>query len=236
MSARGQFLEISIPTDDIRASLEFYQRLGFTELPVNDIRSHYYAVVTDGRVAIGLHAGGYDETTLSFVWPDVARRVRALAEAGHEFSFVELGVDEFNEAGICSPDGHALRFMEARTFSRLRFADAPPTVIGHTVELSLRCADYGAAIEFWEAFDFVTDEEVSGEPSDGESVTLRAPGISLGLRADFRWAEPALRLATPEIQATLQELERRAITRRRSDDAWLIVAPEGTRLLLVDEE
>ena len=67
MSGIGTFLELSVPTDDIQASLEFYQRLGFTELTVNDIRTHYYAVVTDGRIAIGLHAGGFDEPALSFV-------------------------------------------------------------------------------------------------------------------------------------------------------------------------
>ncbi|TDJ47077.1 MAG: hypothetical protein E2O52_03670 [Gammaproteobacteria bacterium] len=47
-----------MPTDDIQASLEFYQRLDFTELNVNDVRTHYYAVVTDGRIAVGLHAEG----------------------------------------------------------------------------------------------------------------------------------------------------------------------------------
>ncbi len=202
---------------------------------MNDIRNHYYAVVTDGRVAIGLHASGYDEPTLSFVWRDVAQRVRGLKRKGYHFTCAELSVEEFNEAGICSPDGHALRFMEARTFSQLRFADAPATVIGRTIELSLRCSDYAVAIEFWKAFEFITDEDDIGDTSGCESVTLWAPGIALGLRPDFRWPEPGLRLAAPDIEATLEELDRREIERRRIANAWLIIAPEGTRLLLIDE-
>jgi catechol 2,3-dioxygenase-like lactoylglutathione lyase family enzyme len=109
MLNRGQFLEISVPTEDIQASREFYVHLGFTEIPVNDIREHFYAVVTDGRIAIGLHAGGHEEIALSFVWPDVARQVREFEDAGHEFTFVKLGHEEFNEAELLSPDAHPLR-------------------------------------------------------------------------------------------------------------------------------
>ena len=53
-------------------------------MSVNDIRSHYYAAVTDGRITIGLHGGGFEEPTLTFVSPDISGRARTLLEAGHE--------------------------------------------------------------------------------------------------------------------------------------------------------
>lgn len=230
---RGQFLELSIPSDDVSESLEFYRRLGFTELPVNDIRDHYYAVVTDGRIAIGLHGGGFHEPALSFVWPDVARHARDLEEAGHELTIVELGIDEFHEAGLYSPDAHVFHFMEARTFSRRRFADAAEPLPGRSAEIALRCSDYNAAIAFWAHADFVADDDTIAD-ADTDLVTLLAPGVVLGLRAGLRWPEPSLQFRPDDMETTRAELDRRDIAYRRTRDGWLITTPEGTRLLLVE--
>jgi len=235
MNNRGQFLEISIPTGDIRASLDFYQRLAFTELPVNDIREHYYAVVTDGRIAIGLHSHGYEQPSLTFVWPDVARQVRRFKDAGHEFEFARLGADDFHEAGVCSPDAHALRLLEARTFSRRRFADAGPTVLGQVTDISLRCIDYRLAVDFWQATGFIVDDDNDEDLAEREVVILRAPGIALALRRGFHWPEPTLRFTAPDLNVALAELDRREFERRRHGDGWVITAPEGTCLLLVPQ-
>jgi len=45
----------SLSTPDIQASLDFYLGLGFTSAEVGDAWSHPYAVVTDGRICLGLH-------------------------------------------------------------------------------------------------------------------------------------------------------------------------------------
>lgn len=237
MTNRGHFLELSVPTDDVRESLEFYQRLAFTELPVGDIREHHYAVVTDGRIALGLHGAGYEEPALSFVWPGIARHVRALEDAGHEFDLVELGDDEFHEAALCSPDGHTLRFMEAGTYSRNAFSDVPVTAIGRSTEITLRCTDFRAAGAFWQNADFIVDDDPAAEPGDAEPVTLRAPGVALGLRADHRWPDPAVRFWQPDIDATLEELDRRGIAHRRGGGGGdrIVTAPEGTRLVLTED-
>ncbi len=51
----GRFLEFSLATPDVRASLDFYTRLGFSEAEVGEAWPHPYAVVTDGRICLGLH-------------------------------------------------------------------------------------------------------------------------------------------------------------------------------------
>ena len=83
MSSLGQFLELSVPATDLAASLDFYLRLGFSELRVNDIRPGSYAAVTDGQIVIGLHGVGLEEPALTFVRPDLARHARALARRRH---------------------------------------------------------------------------------------------------------------------------------------------------------
>jgi len=51
----GRFLEFSLATPDIRASLDFYTGLGFSSADVGDAWPHPYAVVTDGRICLGLN-------------------------------------------------------------------------------------------------------------------------------------------------------------------------------------
>lgn len=233
MHDRGQFLELSVPTEDIQASLEFYMRLGFTEVPVNDIRDYYYAVVTDGRIAIGLHADGYEEITLSFVWPDVRRQVREFEDAGHELTFVKLGDDEFHEAELFSPDGHPLRLLEAPTFSRQSYTNTAATLVGRVIEITLRSDDDRTSSAFWQTAGLDTDEV----QDDAEDVTtLYAPGIVIGLRDTLRWREPLLRFRPDDPRETLDVLERRDIAHRRHPEGRLITTLEGLRLLIVADD
>jgi len=53
----GRFLEFSIATRDIRASVQFYEELGFRQLLTGDIWQHRYGVLTDGRLVIGSMSG-----------------------------------------------------------------------------------------------------------------------------------------------------------------------------------
>src|ERR1700754_1252964 len=71
-SVLGRFHEISISTADIRASVEFYERLGFTQAPATDTWTHPYGVLTDGRLFIGLHQRRSPSPTLTFVLPGIA--------------------------------------------------------------------------------------------------------------------------------------------------------------------
>ena len=48
---RGQ----PVHAPDVPASLAFYESLGFVQARVGDAWSHPYAVVTDGRLFLGLH-------------------------------------------------------------------------------------------------------------------------------------------------------------------------------------
>src|SRR5579875_2139452 len=51
----GQFLELALPTHDIAASVQFYERLGFSQRLTGDAWPHPYGVLGDGRIHLGLH-------------------------------------------------------------------------------------------------------------------------------------------------------------------------------------
>lgn len=224
MTAFGRFLELSVPAPDLLRSLAFYRALGFTELPTNDVRRWHYAVVTDGALAIGLHGAGFDEATLAFVRPNLARQVSALEQAGHEFELRRLGAEEFNEAALRTPDGHLILMMEARTWSPGDTGGG--SLLGRCAEVILECAGIAATRDFLTAAGFLPPNE---EPA---SLRLQVPGLTLGLQERGRAPGVALRYEPPDREALREALAALGIPTIRSGGEELLKAPEGTRLLL----
>jgi len=222
----GRFLELSVPTADIQASLGFYLALGFTELAVNDIRPYNYAAVTDGAIAIGLHGTGLEEPALTFVRPELAAHARALMAAGNEFAFQRLGEDDFHEVGLYGPDRVLLLMLEAPTFPEASAEDAPAGVLGRAVETSLGTRDIEAAAAFWEGSALV-----AGPESTAERRLLFAPGLTLGLRRDEPAGLRGLRFELADPASTLAQLEATGLEARRRDDGWLLQSPEGLMLV-----
>ena len=228
MVAAGRFLELSVPAPDIRASLEFYLRLGFTEIPTNDIRKYHYAAVSDGRMVIGLHGDVLDECALTFVQPDVAGRVQQLADGGVETHFQRIGTDVFHEAGLKGPDGHLIIMIEARTFSRTQFGELPAPIIGRSGTVVLRCNDLERGTVFFEGAGFTQDAE------SADTRTMIAPGIGIILDENLRSAEPVLRFRASNPDAALNGINAAGIDARIDAGGHLLRAPEGTRILLSD--
>jgi len=216
--ARARFLEIALPTHDIGASLDFYRRLGFTDLATNDIRRYHYAAVTDGRIVIGLHGGGLAEPALVFVQPEVARQVRDLADAGMTPDFARIDTDEFNEAGFRTPDGHLFVMIEAATHSAGGMHGAATPLAGPVTGVVLRTADAAAAGAWLAASGFVAS--APDRYAHGPLLVAPEPGWPV--------PGPVIRLGPP---ARRGDLAARDITPVRRGQAEVFVAPEGTWLV-----
>jgi len=145
----GRFLEFSLPTADIQASLHFYGKLGFSEAHVGETWPHPYGVVTDGRICLGLHQQGVAEPTLTFVKPGLLRHLEELEARAIEFEYRRLGNDVFNEVAWKDPDGQLLRLIEARTFSPSKRSSTETSQCGYFVEIALPSADLPAGKSYW---------------------------------------------------------------------------------------
>jgi catechol 2,3-dioxygenase-like lactoylglutathione lyase family enzyme len=236
LTVLGRFLEIGIATADIRASVEFYERLGFTQAQTGDIWPHPYGVLTDGRVCIGLHQRRLESPALTFVHPGVAERVPALERLGIELSTVNIGSEVFHEIGFRDPAGLAVRLLEARTYSPVARSALATSSCGQFRALSLPAADFDPVREFWETLGFIAEEEQS-EPY--AHLSLRTDAIPLALHRPRFVAEPLLVFGDPEMPARIAHLRELGIGRieppPKGLDAKanaLLFAPEGTALLL----
>jgi catechol 2,3-dioxygenase-like lactoylglutathione lyase family enzyme len=216
----GRFLEVSLATADIAASVGFYERLGFTQLPCSDNWPYPYCALGDGRLCIGLHQREIPATSLCFVRPGLA---------------AHLGFEDFHRLQFEACDGQTITLLEARTFS------PPPDMIaapcGYWSAWSMPSQDFAASAAFWERAGFIAHDP---EPLPFEHRPLSVDYLNLSLHhpSDLRW--PALVFSSEQMAGIIARLQARDIDTRRQLPAGLdpqsnalITAPEGTRLLLV---
>jgi catechol 2,3-dioxygenase-like lactoylglutathione lyase family enzyme len=232
----GRFHEVSVHAPDILASLAFYERLGFAQVTAGEAWSHPYAVVADGRLAIGLHARELPQSPLlAFVLPDLRERLEGLESQGIEILERRLGDDVFNEASF-EVAGQRVRLLEARTHSPSAQGPGETSRLGWFEEFVLPVRDLRAAEQDWERIGFVPAEEGDdpyphiGMTSDSLSVALLRPGSIDGPALAFTDADMPARIAA--LAAAGFGMERRPPGGLDPERHALLVAPEGTRLLL----
>jgi hypothetical protein len=230
----GRFLELSVPAPRILDSWHFYQRLGFASAPVGEVWAHRYAVVSDGRIALGLHDVEIEGPTLSYVLPDLARQLGRLEAAGIEFESRTLGNDSFNEARFLTPAGQHARLIEARTFSPPEHPT--PSILGWFEEYALPVLDLARSRTYWEGLGFIC---VGEGTAPWPHLSLTSDTLNIGLWSTRELRAPALLFSLEDLaplRARLDEigLEPSSALPRSLDPAThlMLIAPEGTQLLV----
>ena len=218
--------------------MEFYERLGFTQAQTGDIWPHPYGVLTDGRLYIGLHQSRLDSPAVTFVRPGIVGHAQSLERAGVALSTVNVGSEVFNELAFRDPAGHAVRLLEARTYSPADRSPLEPSSCGEFGGISLPAADFERTGGFWQMLGLVAAEE---EPQPYPHLLLRSDDLALALHRPRFFAEPLLVFRDAAMAARLKRLHELGIGLEpppRGLDTYansLLQAPEGTLLLLLQD-
>ncbi len=236
----GRFHEIGISTADIRASVEFYERLGFSQAHTADTWPHPYGVLTDGRMFIGLHQIPFDSPALTFVHAGVARYARELESQGVKLAYQHTAEHEFNAIGLKDPAGQIIVLIEARTFSPVLRRPENASLCGYFGEFSMPSADFAAAKAFWEPLGFVATEEAD---LPYPHLALTSDHLDIAFHSPRILDRPVLVFRDQGMHERLAKLRELAVGTWRdpprglsSDKSALLAAPEGTELLFLEEE
>jgi len=225
----GDFLEISLATRDILASLEFYRKLGFAEAPARDAWRHPYTVVTDGCLYIGLHQRELASPALSFSLPELRQQLPKLEDLGLEFEFCNIELHRFNEVGLRDPDGGLVALLEARTYSPVH--SEVQTLCGYFLEYRLPVRDPAATLAFWEKLGLIATPAEDGRPAQ-----VSWGGINITLDDSGPRARPALVFANRDLDMTQALCEMRGLPMQHDTRGLHLTTPEGLTLSLQPED
>jgi hypothetical protein len=232
----GRFLELSLATGDIAASVLFYEQLGFRPLPCTDAWPYPYCALSDGRLCLGLHQRADAGNALSFVHPGIARDATTLEDSGYVVAHSHLGFEDFNELQLRGPDGLDVRLLEARTCSPDSEAYRE-SLCGYFAALGIPSSNVDAASHFWQGSGFIAHE----------AEALPFPHQPLCSNHLNLWLHALQPLALPTLIFMAAEMRERIARLRAANVAMasrlplaldpqanaLLQAPEGTRLLLL---
>jgi catechol 2,3-dioxygenase-like lactoylglutathione lyase family enzyme len=236
----GRFHEVSLVTPDIRASVEFYESLGFSQAATTDAWSHPYGVLTDGRLFLGLHQRRGGLPALTFVLPGLADRLGAFESHGIKLSRRKIGDEVFNEIGFRDPFGQDVTVLEARTYSPTAREPTEMSLCGYFSEVSMPVRDFEAAKAYWEPLGFVALDEADAPyphmtlTSDHLDIAFHRPRTFDGPLIVFRDSDMTARVARLREQGieSSPDLPRGLDSKANA----LLESPEGTALLLLEGE
>jgi catechol 2,3-dioxygenase-like lactoylglutathione lyase family enzyme len=238
----GVYHEISVRTDDILASVEFYETLGFRQCVAGDTWPHPYGVLTDGRIFVGLHQYRFPSPAITFVRHDIARHASEFTALGIELAFAKTGDESFNEIGFLDPAGQMITILEARTYSPppADARSAQESRCGWFSEFSIPTADFAASAAFWERLGFVAHTEAE---TPYLSQPLISDRLTLALHRPRTCDQPMLVFRDPAMRQRVAALHEAGIALdpelpRGLDPAAnaMLRSPEGTPLLLLQED
>ena len=236
----GRFHEISVQTADIRASVEFYERLGFSQASTTDTWAHPYGVLTDGRAFIGLHQHRFASPALTFVHADVASFANDLEGRGIELELRHTSEETFNQIGFRDPNGQSILVLEARTYSPSARGADDTSLCGYFIEYSMPSSDFERSREFWEPLGFVATEEPDAPYAH---LPLTSDHLDVAFHRPRTLDRPMLVFRDPNMRERLARI--RAFGVKETGELprglppaanALIEAPEGTALLLLEGE
>jgi catechol 2,3-dioxygenase-like lactoylglutathione lyase family enzyme len=232
----GRFLEFSLETPDIRDSLDFYTRLGFSQAEVGEAWPHPYAVVTDGRIYLGLHQSAIPAPSITFVKPNLFKNLQPLEQLGLELEFRRLGNDVFNEVGWYDPSGQLIRLIEARTFSPAKRLGNEKSRCGYFIEIALPTPNIEASKLYWEQFGFVG---IDASDNPMVHVACTSDYLDLGLYESQQLRRSTLHFEVDDVSSAVANLFEFGLSPTGEIPSALsratgamFIAPEGTPILL----
>ena len=233
----GQFLEYSVAARPLAASFEFFESLGFSNIPVSDTLPDPYVVCFDGAIAVGLHARPQTGPRLTFVRPGLRDYVRPLRRLGVTLTHEHLRDSEFNSVGFSDPGGIEIVLLEARTFPPGDWDAQNVAICGEFFEVTLPAADLDESTRFWLAFGLAT--VASGE-APHRWQRLAGHGVTVGLHETH--CVPGLSFRCGDLHARLEYLRAKRSTARdgtpfadRGQPSATLTGPEGTHLYLFEK-
>jgi hypothetical protein len=234
----GSFLEIAVGIDAPAEALATFGALGLREVPVADATPGPRAVVSDGRLSIGLHDASFEGPKPVFVRPDLQQHLAALEAAGVGFETVDVAHDRFHRASFRDPNDLEIMLIEARTFAPVQRASSGVAACGKFVELSVSTHSSDESAAFWRALGFSIVSEGS---SPYRWVRLEGHGFALGLHeaGGFRFA---LTFRAPQLEARVAYLRAKGFEPRRSSPlaagspSATLLAPGGLEFFLLDDD
>jgi len=205
----GNNVEISLSVADLSESLSFYEKLGLGRVDGGE-KPYPWAVVSDGRLHLGLHQQVFSSPTLGYFGLSILEERKVhLAKLGVKLDHIQMSWLNFVTAEFESPEGQRVLLADLRS-------DVETIPSGRKFfpkcqsfgELSLKTEDVNATVTYWERLGF---ERVAEGDQPYPWAIISDGRIRLGLHQTPKLTKPTITYFAPDMPDRLKRLRRRGI-------------------------
>jgi catechol 2,3-dioxygenase-like lactoylglutathione lyase family enzyme len=242
-------ISIAMATPDLKASLDFWTKLGFTVIEQGDA-PYPFAYITDGSALIGLFEDGDNYLGFCMWVEDVDSKVKQFLDAGflldNDFDDMKVVITPDSLTGIAIL-GTKNTFPAIPIKSMLHLNDNdygnenafPNKMLGIFGEFSIPVDTLNQHISLWEVDDiglYFKDHYSARHYAiltDGEMI--------IGLHEDAEFTECAITYFAPDARKLIEKIKAKGITDikdltdkmpKDGDKHFIITTPEGKQLFL----
>ncbi len=213
----GQFHEISVSTDNLAESLQFYELMGFTKNQVGPVWPHPYSVVSLGNLVIGLHEYRFPSPSITCVHQDIEGALESYRDAGAVIAFAKTDSGQFKEFGFRDPAGHMVTLLERVTHhANALDPNGSSRTLGRFAGFSLPSAAPEISTAFWHALGARPLVMPSVDSRVWPAALLDAAGLTVSIHDEAWLDKPAL-----------------VFQRVGAADRTILESPEGARLVVI---
>lgn len=156
---------IHTPTNDLKGSLEFYQKLEFSV-----VTDEKHKLVTDGKVLIEINPDRYARAGIKLYKKDWSKEIAALD--------VLTAVHKTKDGYLMSdPSNVWIYLVEGESKINYQSVDESFSVLGNYAGLSLESIDMVRSVAIWKALGFVA----SGTPEQGWVACKNEDGLMVSI-------------------------------------------------------
>jgi len=213
----GRFHEISVSTDNLAESLQFYELMGFAASQVEPIWPHPYAVVSLGSLIVGLHEYRFPSPSITCVHQDIMGALESYRDAGAVIAFAKTEPGQFKEFGFRDPAGHMVTLLERVTHhANAVDPNGSSRTLGRFAGFSLPSAAPEISTAFWCALGAIPLVMPSVDAHAWPAALLDAAGLTIGIHDETWLDKPAL-----------------VFQRAGAAERTVVESPEGARLVVI---
>jgi catechol 2,3-dioxygenase-like lactoylglutathione lyase family enzyme len=252
----GDYIEISLSVTHLTESVAFYQKLGLQQVDGEET-PYPWAVVSDGRLHLGLHQRSFPSPALSYLSSFPRKWRTGAAFRLSLLQMLAISPDQVEQIGTKSMLRKQKGFPIAANFQAadgqyVLLADKPfkkPSADEYALpfrnflvkdqtfgELSLRTEDVATSVAYWQQLGF---KRLAGDNKPYPWAIVSDGRVRLGLHQAARFSQPALSYFAPDMPDRLEQFRQQGLkfisTRKDAhgrDIGALIHSPDGQPILL----
>jgi len=204
----GDYFQFSLSSENLNHSLDFYRKLQFEIISINENASPPWALLSDGSNLIMLSQNSFPSPALTFFGENLEDRLNMLKSKGIYFESVYDDKQQVKSAVLKDSEYVGISVINYQSRKLPRPTSTHMTILGNFDKLIIPSGAVEKSVEFWKKVGF----KQSISDSVSSPIHLTHPLLNLSIYSDESKSMPALSYNCSDLAGLKEHLQQTGIS------------------------